>query len=79
MKKLIDVMSQKCINENLNCEYRIIACPCCGNETFDMYFICPHCGWEYDGIINDDDYSSANDMTLKEYRAQYKVTKNNNV
>lgn len=71
MKKLIDVMTRAEIDECLRYEYHITTCPCCGNETFDMYFICPHCGWEYDGTQNNHEYSSANKSTLLEYRLRF--------
>ena len=44
--------------------FEIVTCPVCGNETLDMYYICPNCDWEYDGVFDDDDYSSANHSTL---------------
>ena len=28
--------------------FRIVTCPVCGYPTLDMYWICEHCGWEYD-------------------------------
>lgn len=28
--------------------FRIVTCPVCGHPTLDMYWICEHCGWEYD-------------------------------
>ena len=48
--------------------FKIVTCPVCGKETLDSHFICPHCGWEYDGRIRDNEYSFANGMTVKEYR-----------
>ena len=45
-------------------------CPVCGNKTYDNYYICPHCGWEYDGLP-EDQYSAANGAALKEYRENY--------
>ena len=57
--------------EYKNCGFKIVKCPICGQETLDSYFICPHCSWEYDGKIQDTEYSSANGMTVKEYRESY--------
>ena len=51
--------------------YTIVTCPVCGRETLDMYWICRHCGWEYDGTKKEDEYSSANHATVKEYRETY--------
>lgn len=52
-------------------EFSIVSCPVCGGETLDNYYICPHCMWEYDGITNDYEYSSANHSTIEEYRARF--------
>ena len=51
--------------------YTRVICPICKNETYDMYWICPVCGWEYDGAISDSDYSSANKTTVLSYRESY--------
>lgn len=48
--------------------FKIIKCPVCGKETLDDYFICPYCGWEYDGTTEEDVYSSCNQATVAEYR-----------
>ena len=32
--------------------FQIVKCPVCGKETLDDYFICPNCGWEYDGTTD---------------------------
>ncbi len=66
MKKLEAVLSVNIINEQLSQGYRRITCPSCGNETFDDHFVCPHCGWEYDGITNKNQYSSCNKSTINE-------------
>lgn len=50
----------------------VVSCPVCGGETQALYGICPRCGWEYDGITEDTDFSGANDMTLEEYRNQWR-------
>lgn len=56
--------------------YKVVICPVCENKTLDFYYICPHCGWEYDET-KEGGYSSANHATLKEYRKIYRkiVTK----
>ena len=51
--------------------FKIVTCPVCGNETLDMYWICEHCGWEYDNTRSEDEYSAANSNTIKEYREKY--------
>ena len=48
--------------------YKIVKCPVCGKETLDDYFICPNCGWEYDGITEEDAYSSSNKATISAHR-----------
>lgn len=63
------------INEILKNEpedlYNIVKCPICGIQTLDNYFICPLCGWEYDGKVLDEEYSEANKSTVKEYRNEH--------
>lgn len=51
----------------------VVDCPVCGMKTMDMYWICQHCGWEYDGTTEDDEEPDANGMTLAEYRELYKI------
>lgn len=51
--------------------YEIVSCLVCGNETLDFYWICEHCDWEYDGTTDENDFSDANGMTVKEYRQKY--------
>ena len=52
--------------------YGVITCPVCGKETLNNHYICPHCGWEYDGIMDEDMYSPANTTTIKEYKKSLK-------
>ena len=68
MKKIRELLTEDVINSQLNIGSKIIVCPVCGNETFDDYFICPTCSWEYDGSLN---YSTTNKCTLKEYKEKY--------
>lgn len=53
--------------------YNIVRCPICGHQTLDNYWICEHCGWEYDGNILDEQYSSVNKSTVKEYRHYHAI------
>lgn len=48
--------------------YSVITCPICGKETLNNHYICPHCGWEYDGVTDESTYSPVNTMTIKEYK-----------
>ena len=52
--------------------YSVITCPVCGKETLNNHYICPHCGWESDGITDEDMYSPANTTTIKEYKKSLK-------
>lgn len=36
-----------------------------------MYWICECCGWEYDYTADEDEKSSSNGMTIREYRSEY--------
>lgn len=54
---------------------KIVICPICGNETLDNFCICEHCYWEYDGTTENNEYSSANGMTVEEYKIKYKAKK----
>ena len=55
--------------------FKVVDCPVCGGETLDSYYICPTCGWEYDGRTEDGDFSSANGTTVGEYREKYLASK----
>lgn len=52
--------------------YSVITCPVCGKETLNNHYICPHCGWEYDSITDEDMYSPANTTTIREYKKSLK-------
>ena len=52
-------------------DFHIVTCPVCRNETLDNYWICAHCGWEYDGTHDEDARSAANGMSIRQYRAIY--------
>ena len=65
--------------EFLEYGFKVVTCPICKSETLDDFFMCQRCGWEYDGCVKEDDYSSANKATVAEYRAEYeKLVKNAN-
>ena len=69
MKKLKEVLDSSVVEEHVKMGYKLISCPVCKNETFDDYFICPHCGWEYDGIEDLNIPSSVNRCeTINQYR-----------
>ena len=54
--------------------FRIVSCPVCGHPTLDMYWICAHCGWEYDNELQtEDEESPCNGMSLRAYRELYQV------
>ena len=65
--------SQECYREYKvkNSKLKIITCPICGEETLNCHWICENCGWEYDGVTAENDYSSANKSTVKNYRTEY--------
>ena len=65
--KLFRMLSEKRKNPGV---FKFVRCPVCHRLTLDNYYICPHCGWEYDGT--ETGYSSANKMTVEEYRRNYK-------
>lgn len=52
-------------------DFHIVTCPICGNETLDMYWICECCGWEYDYTADENEESTSNGMTIREYRSEY--------
>ena len=52
----------------------LYSCPCCGKKTLwkrGEYDICSCCGWEDDGIEEDNKYSPPNHMTLGQGRRNY--------
>lgn len=55
---------------------KLSPCPCCNFRTIfekGNYQICPVCFWEDDGNMNDMKNSSANHMTLKEAKDNFKT------
>jgi len=51
-------------------------CRCCGYKTLeekDEYFICKVCHWEDDGIRDENIYSDANRMTLRQARNNFVI------
>ena len=67
-KKLIDIIGEDEYQMCLDLGRRIINCPICGNETFNDWFICPHCNWQAEILHFEDEYSPANKSTIEEYR-----------
>ena len=57
--------------------YTRVICPICKNETYDMYWICPVCGWQDDEVQNDepDFEGGANDMSLNQAKEAYRQGK----
>ena len=51
--------------------FNVVKCPVCGEETLDSHFICPHCGWEYDGTLDENVVSISNQSTIKEFRESF--------
>ena len=49
----------------------VVLCPACGGEVQALHGICPRCGWEYDGVKENDEFSSANNTMLGAYRKQW--------
>lgn len=74
MKRLTEVLSKELVSEHVDKGYKIITCPVCSNETFDDYFICPHCEWEYDNIVDENIYSTTNKSTIKDFRKNLQNT-----
>lgn len=49
--------------------YTVVTCPVCGKETLDNHYICPTCGWEYDGSSGNE-YSPANGTSVEVYKTR---------
>lgn len=56
--------------------FTIVKCPVCGEPTLDRFWVCDNCGWEFDGAVFPDQYSSANGCTVEEYRNKYREKNN---
>lgn len=55
-------------------DIQLSPCPCCGYNTIKQighYNICPVCYWEDDGGRDENAFSSANSMTLKEAKFNF--------
>lgn len=46
--------------------YNFTMCPCCKQLSLDNNFICD-CGWENDGIVDENTYSICNKSTIKNF------------
>lgn len=55
-----------------------IRCPICGHYTLGQDWVCQHCGWQQDNLIeNDDEYSYSNYCSINEFKLIYnRVGKN---
>ena len=51
--------------------FKVVVCPICGHETLNQYYICPHCNWEYDGTLLNEEYSVANSSTIEDYKKEF--------
>lgn len=74
-------IDQKCsIREIYNCinkyDYKIVVCPICNRYMLDSYTICSGCNWEYEELLDENEESSANHMSINEYRKMYKKYEN---
>ena len=47
--------------------FKVVKCPCCGEETLDNFWVCENCGWEYDGITEKNIFSNVNNSTINDY------------
>lgn len=54
----------------------IVKCPICGEPTLDRFWVCDNCGWEFDGAMFPDQYSSANGCTVGDYINKYRQKHN---
>ena len=56
--------------------FTIVKCPVCGEPTLDRFWVCDNCGWEFDGAMFPDQYSSANGCTVGDYTNRYRQEHN---
>jgi len=71
------------LTETLNCKIDVegkdaplFSCQCCGYKTLikqGEYFICRVCFWEDDGSSQEEKFSSANKMTLREGKNNFEL------
>ena len=55
--------------------FHIVKCPICGEDTLDNYWVCDHCGWEYDGTTKEEEFSEVNNSTIEHYKEKFVCTK----
>ena len=67
-KQLMDIIGEDEYQMCIDLGRQIIQCPICGNDTFNDWFICPHCNWQAEILHFEDEYSPANKSTIEEYR-----------
>ena len=70
-KQLMDIIGEDEYQMCIELGRQIIQCPICGNDTFNDWFICPHCSWQAEILRFEDEYSPANKSTIEEYRKKY--------
>lgn len=84
LRRKFEILNNKYVGEKIKYEVfgdeinSKLKCPCCDFYSlynWSEYEVCPICYWEDDGS-KDNNYSSANKSTLKEYRVNF-FEKNN--
>jgi hypothetical protein len=61
----MDLRDKYGVNKNL---YKEVICPVCGQVTLDSSWICDNCNWEYDDTIDENEYSDANQGSIRDYK-----------
>ena len=61
----MDLRDKYDVNKNL---YKEVICPVCGQVTLDSFWICENCNWEYDDTIDENEYSAANQGSIRDYK-----------
>ena len=46
-------------------------------NQFNLFYVCPKCKWEYDGVLRDEEYSIVNGSTLGNYRKNMYLMREN--
>ena len=61
----MDLRDKYGVNKNL---YNEAICPVCGQVTLDNFWVCENCNWEYDDTIDENEYSDANQGSIRDYK-----------
>lgn len=61
----MDLRDKLGVNKNL---YKEVTCPVCGQVTLDSFWVCDNCNWEYDDTIDENEYSDANQGSIRDYK-----------